>query len=263
MAGKKLQGQVAIVTGASRGIGAATATRLATAGAMVVLAARGADEVEAVAAAIRKTKGLAIAVPADVTDPEAVEEVVESALDQFNRVDILVNNAGVIWPIDEVAEVDAEEWTYSIFTNLIAPLYMARAVLPLFLEQNYGRILNVGSAVGVQPGLSAYAASKAGLHAFTQTLAHEVAGRGVTANLLVPGFVDTALQEDLRSVDTTGTRLGFDDFHALHAEHLLSSPAQIADLIYWLVGPWSRQRNGERFDAGDAEWVAKVGRDLA
>ena len=102
MAGKKLQGQVAIVTGAGRGIGAATARRLAAAGASVVLAARSEEEVEALAAELRKKGSRAIAVAADVSDLAGVEEIVESALEQFDRVDILVNNAGVIWPLEEV-----------------------------------------------------------------------------------------------------------------------------------------------------------------
>ena len=265
MAGKKLQGQVAIVTGAGRGIGAATAQRLAAAGATVVLAARGADEIEAVAAQIRKTRGLAIAVPADITDPEAVEELVESALDQFNRVDILVNNAGVAWPLEEVAEVDAEEWTYNIYTNLIGPFYLVRAVLPLMLEQQYGRILHLGGLAGQAPlaGMSAFAAAKAGQEAFVRALAAEVAGRGVTACVLNPGLVATGLQEDLRSVDTTGTSLDFDQFHTAHAEGRLAAPEAIADLVYWLVGPWSRGRNGEVFAAVDGTWAAQVAADVA
>lgn len=265
MAGKKLQGQVAIVTGAGRGIGAAAARRLAAAGAMVVLAARSADEIEAVAAELRHAKRQAIAVAGDITDPDVVEEVVESALDQFNRVDILVNNAGVIWPLEEVAEVDAEEWTYNIFTNLIAPLYMTRSVLPLMIDQGYGRIVNVSSHAAQipVPGGSAYCAAKAGLDMLTRVLALEIAGRGVTVNALVPGNVDTAMQEDIRSVDTTDTRLDTSYFHDVHARGELMAPDQVADLIYWLAGPWSKLQNGAFFDAGDVTWLEQVRRDLA
>ena len=265
MAGKKLQGQVAIVTGAGRGIGAAVARRLAAAGASVVLAARSAEEIEAVAAELRQAKRHAIAVAGDITDPDVVEEVVESALDQFNRIDILVNNAGVIWPLEEVAEVDAEEWTYNVFTNLIAPMYMVRGVLPLMIDQGYGRIVNVSSQAAQLPvpGASAYCAAKAGLDMFARVLALEVAGRGVTVNTLIPGNVDTAMQEDIRSVDTTDTRLDTSYFHAIHARGELESPAKVADLIYWLAGPWSKAHNGAIFDAGDATWLAEVQRDLA
>ncbi len=145
MAKKKLQGQVAIVTGVGRGIGAATAERLVAAGAMVVLTARTVEEVEATAGRLRGSGGQVIAVPGDVTESDAVEEVVEAALDQFGRIDILVNNAGMVWPLDEVADTDADEWIYNIYTNLIGPFLLTRSVLPLMLDQRSGRILNVSS----------------------------------------------------------------------------------------------------------------------
>ena len=264
MAGKKLQGQVAIITGGGRGIGAAAAARLVAAGASVVLTARSEEEVEAVAARLRQAKGRAIAVPGDITDPEAVEEIVESALDQFGRVDILVNNAGVIWPLEETVDADPDEWAYNITTNLIAPFMLVRNVLPLMVDQGYGRILNISSDAAFTPvsGASAYCAAKAGLDMFTRVLALEVAGSGVAVNSLYPGHVDTAMQEDIRSVDTTGSRLDTTWFHEIHARGELSAPTSVADLVYWLVGPWSRDRNGEFFNAGDAAWVAQVGRDL-
>lgn len=265
MAGKKLQGQAAIVTGAGRGIGAVTAQRLAAAGAAVVLAARSEDEVEAVAARIRQGGGRAIAVAADVSDLNGVEEIVESALEQFDRVDILVNNAGVIWPLEEVAETDPEEWAYNIMINLVGPFFMVRNVLPVMLDQGYGRILNLSSGASTTPllGASAYCAAKAGLDMFTRTLALELAGSRVSTNLLYPGEVDTPMQEDIRSVDTSGSRLDASYFHDLHARGALARPESIADLIYWLVGPWSRTQNGGLWRANDAEWVAQVQRDLA
>jgi NAD(P)-dependent dehydrogenase (short-subunit alcohol dehydrogenase family) len=265
MAGKKLQGQVAIVTGAGRGIGAAAARRLAAAGASVVLAARTEDEVEAVAAALRQGGSRAIAVAADISDLAGVEEIVESALEQFDRVDILVNNAGVIWPLEEIADVDPEEWAYNLMINLVGPFFMVRNVLPIMQDQGYGRILNLGSGASTTPivGASAYCTAKAGLDMFTATLALELGGSKVSANLLYPGHVDTPMQEDIRSVDTTDTRLDTTHWHDLHARGALQPPAAIADLIYWLVGPWSRTRSGESFRADDAEWLAQVRRDLA
>jgi NAD(P)-dependent dehydrogenase (short-subunit alcohol dehydrogenase family) len=265
MAGKKLQGQVAIVTGAGRGIGAAAAQRLAAAGAAVVLAARSEDEVEAVAERIRQARGRAIAVVADVSDLEGVEEIVESALEQFDRVDILVNNAAVIWPLEEVVETDPEEWAYNIMINLVGPFFMVRNVLPLMQDQGYGRILNISSDAAITPvlGGSAYCSAKAGLDMFTRTLALELAGSKVSANLLYPGHVDTSMQADIRSVDTTETRLDASYFHDLHARGALVPPEHIADLIYWLVGPWSRAHNGEAWRADNAEWVEQVRRDLA
>ena len=269
MAGRKLQGQVAVVTGASRGIGAAAARRLAQAGASLVLMARGEAEVEAVAAQIRDGGARAIAVPADVSDSEQIEEVIEAAVEQFGRVDILVNNAAVVWPVDEVAEADAEEWAYAIHINLIGPFYMARNVLPLMQAQSYGRILNLssGAATTPIPGMSAYCAAKAGLDMFTRTLALELTGSDlgtkVTVNTLYPGHVDTEMQADIRSVDTSESALDFAPWHDWHERGQLDDPAHIADQIYWLVGPWSRGRSGESFRSSDAAWREQVARDLA
>jgi NAD(P)-dependent dehydrogenase (short-subunit alcohol dehydrogenase family) len=265
MAGKKLQGQVAIVTGAGRGIGAAAARRLATAGASVVLAARSEEEVEALAADLRKQGSRAIAVAADVSDLAGVEEIAESALEQFDRVDILVNNAGVIWPLEEIVDVDPEEWAYNVMINLVGPFFMVRNVLPVMVDQGYGRILNISSGASSTPilGASAYCSAKAGLDMFTRTLALELAGSKVSVNLLYPGHVDTPMQEDIRSIDTTDTRLDTTHFHDLHARGVLQTSEAVADLIYWLVGPWSRARNGEEFRADDGAWLAQVQTDLA
>lgn len=264
MAGKKLQGQVAIITGAGRGLGAAVAERLVRSGAMAVLTARTAEEIEAVAARLRKQGGRALAVPADITDPESVEEVVEAALDQFNRVDILINNAGLIWPVEQILDVDAEEWTYNVYANLIAPFFLVKMVLPLMLEQGAGRILNItaDSAHIPAPGLSAYAAAKAGLEQWTRTLAMELRGQPVAVNLFNPGPMDTRLQEDLCSVDTTDTVLDFSADQARRAQGDLLAPAAAADLVCWLVGPWARGRSGELFTASDRTWVEQVHRDL-
>jgi NAD(P)-dependent dehydrogenase (short-subunit alcohol dehydrogenase family) len=153
MTKKKLQGQVAIITGGGRGIGAATAARLAATGAKLVLAARSEEEVESVAATLRRQGAQALAVPGDVSDPEVVEEIVETALEQFDRVDILINNAAVIWPLEETIYADPDEWAYNINTNLIAPFLLARNVLPVMMEQRYGRILNISSGGGIYAGL--------------------------------------------------------------------------------------------------------------
>lgn len=237
---------------------------LAAAGAAVVVTARSEDQIEAVAASLRSAGGRAIAVPADVADPEPVEEVVEAALDQFGRVDILINNAAVIWPLEEVSETDADEWTYSIGINLLGPFYMARNVLPVMLEQNYGRIVNISSGAAVHPilGASAYCTAKAGLDMFTRVLAAEIAGSGVTANCLYPGLVDTEMQSDIRSVDTSDSRMDFTRWHAAFEQGELLTPAAVATATLWLAGPWSRTHNGEIFNISDPTWVQRVHADL-
>ncbi len=264
MAGKKLQGQVAIITGAGRGIGAATAVRFAAAGAAVVLIARSEDEVEAVALQVRKQGGRAVAMPCDITDFETVDLAVESTIEQFGRIDILINNAGVIWPVEELADSDPDEWAYNIFTNLVGPYHVTRSVLPVMLEQGSGRIVTVSSDAAFTPlsGASAYCAAKAGLDMWTRVLALELQGQSVTVNTLLPGHVDTAMQEDIRSIDTTDTRLDTSYFHQVYEEGRLRPPALVADLLYWLAGPWSRGRHGETFHADDPAWMGQVQRDV-
>jgi len=262
---KKLQGQVALITGGGRGIGAAAAELLAQAGASLVLTARSEEEIDAVAKRIRKNGGKAIAVTCDVSDFGQIEEVIESAIDQFDRLDILVNNAGLIWPLEEIVDSDPDEWAYNIHVNLVGPYNMARNVLPLMIDQGYGRILNItsGVAAGGFVGISAYSAAKAGLDAFTRTLAAEVTGTGVMVNGLNPGMVETEMQADLRSVDTEGTRIDLSNFHAAYESGRLGSSAETAKQIYWLVGPWGRKETGKIFSAGDAEWRAQVEMDIA
>ena len=264
MARKKLQGQVAIVTGAGRGIGAASAEALAAAGARVVLTARGEDEIAAVLRRIHAQGGAGIAVPADVSDSDQVEEVVEAALGAYDRVDILVNNAGVVWPLDLVVEADLDEWAYNIHVNLVGPFYLTRNVLPLMLDQHYGRILNVtsGAATHPVPGASAYGAAKAGLDQFTRILALELRGTGVHVNALRPGEVDTDMQADIRSVDTEGTTFDTSYFHQIFEQGRLRAPALVAQAIYWLVGPWGRDAHGQFYDLDDPAWQERITADL-
>ena len=187
----ELTGRVAIVTGASRGIGRAVALRLAAAGARVVAGAR-ADHAQPVAREIEAAGGAAVAVALDVTEAESIAAMTRTALDRFERIDVLVNNAGIVRD-KLLLRMKPEEWDAVIATNLTAAFACCRAVLRPMVKQRSGRIVNVGSVVGRtgNPGQANYAASKAGLEGFTRSLALEVAARGITANVVAPGMIET------------------------------------------------------------------------
>ena len=186
-----LAGRVALVTGASRGIGRAVALRLARSGAIVVAGARG-DHAAGTAAEIVQAGGAAEAVALDVTDTADVGAAVAGALARYGRVDILVNNAGITRD-QLLLRMKREDWDAVLATNLTAAFTCSQAVLRPMLKQRGGRIVNVTSVVGQcgNAGQANYAASKAGLIGFTKSLAREVASRGITVNAVAPGLIDT------------------------------------------------------------------------
>jgi 3-oxoacyl-[acyl-carrier protein] reductase len=186
-----LTGRVALVTGASRGIGRAIATRLAAQGAIVVAAARG-DNAAATVAAIAGAGGRAEAVGADVTDAAALGRLPETVADRHGRLDILVSNAGVTRD-QLLLRMKRDDWDLVIATNLTAAFTLAQAAMRPMLKQRGGRIITVSSVVGQMgnAGQTNYAASKAGLIGFAKALAREVASRGITVNVIAPGIIDT------------------------------------------------------------------------
>jgi 3-oxoacyl-[acyl-carrier protein] reductase len=194
-----LQGKVALVTGGSRGIGAAVAQALATAGAAVTVCARNGEAAAATAATIATTGGQAFGVAADVGRSEDAERLVKACLERFGRLDILVNNAGITRD-GLVLRMKDEDWGDVLAVNLNGAFYCARAALRVILKQKQGgRIVNIGSVVGSMgnAGQANYVASKAGLIGLTKALAREVAARGVTVNLVAPGFIETDMTAGL------------------------------------------------------------------
>jgi len=186
-----LQGRVAIVTGASRGIGRAIARRLASRGASVVAAAR-AEHAADVVAEIGAAGGRAEAANVDVTDRASIDAMVAGALERHGRVDILVNNAGIARDQLLLRMKDAD-WDAVLATNLTAAFACSQAVLRPMIKQRAGRIIAISSVVGQagNAGQANYAASKAGLIGFAKALALEVASRGVTVNIVAPGLIET------------------------------------------------------------------------
>jgi len=194
-----LQGRIAVVTGSSRGIGAAIARELAAQGAAVVLNHRdSATQAEAVIAEIVTTGGRAVAIQADVSSYAEAQRLVKETVDRFGRIDILVNNAGTTRDMLIMMMPEAD-WDLVIQTNLKSAFNCSKAAVRPMMKQRFGRIINITSVSGLagQAGQTNYSASKAGMIGFTKALAKEVGPRGITVNAIAPGFVPTVLTDVL------------------------------------------------------------------
>jgi 3-oxoacyl-[acyl-carrier protein] reductase len=186
-----LSGKVAIVTGASRGIGRGVAVMLASAGAHVVAAARG-ENAAGTVAEIQAAGGKAEAVPLELTDTASIGAMLSRVIDRHGRIDILVNNAGVARD-QLMLRMKREDWDQVIGTNLTAAFVLVQAVLKPMIKQRAGRIISISSVVGQtgNAGQTNYAASKAGLIGFSMALARELASRNITVNVVAPGLIET------------------------------------------------------------------------
>jgi 3-oxoacyl-[acyl-carrier protein] reductase len=196
---KRLNGRVALVTGASRGIGAAIAERLAAEGAAVAVNYAGrADAAAEVVASIQASGGTAIALQADVSDPGACAELVAQTLEQLGGLDILVNNAGITRD-GLLVRMSDDDWNAVIQTNLSGAFHMIRAVAKHMMKARSGSIINIASVVGLtgNAGQINYSAAKAGLIGMTKTVARELASRNVRANAIAPGFIATEMTDAL------------------------------------------------------------------
>jgi 3-oxoacyl-[acyl-carrier protein] reductase len=193
-----LQGRVALVTGAGRGIGKAIALELAACGADIVFTNRNKALADAVQAQIEALGRRCVAVQADVSDPAQVDAMVKQGLEQLSTIDILVNNAGITKD-GLILRMTPEDWREVMAVNLDGMFYVTRAVIRTMVRQRRGRIVNLTSVVGFtgNPGQVNYASAKSAVIGFTKSLARELGGRNVTCNAVAPGFIETDMTRDL------------------------------------------------------------------
>ncbi|MBI2949949.1 MAG: 3-oxoacyl-[acyl-carrier-protein] reductase [Verrucomicrobia bacterium] len=235
----QLVNQIAVVTGAGRGIGRAIALKFASEGADVVCVSRTAENSEKVAGEIRALNRKAWAYAVDVADSGAVAAAAEKILTETNRVDVLVNNAGVTRD-GLVVRMKDDDWDTVLNTNLKGAFAFTRALARGFLKQRSGRIINVASVIGLMgnAGQCNYAASKAALIGFTKSIARELASRGVTVNALAPGFIETDMTAGLNE----------ESRQALLARiplNCLGQPEDIANAALFLASPAARYITGQ------------------
>jgi 3-oxoacyl-[acyl-carrier protein] reductase len=208
-----LAGHVALVTGASQGIGRACALKLASAGAAVAVAARNQEKLNELVNEITAAGGKAAAFPLDVGDEEQIKSTVKAAIAQFGKIDILVNNAGITRD-QLVMRMKRADWDSVLQTNLTSAYLATQQVIGSMLKQRWGRIINITSVFGQmgQAGQANYAASKAGLIGLTMAIAREVGSRNITCNAVAPGFIETAmtavLSEDFKQTAVKQIPLG-------------------------------------------------------
>ncbi|UDF29867.1 UNVERIFIED_ORG: SDR family oxidoreductase [Roseateles sp. XES5] len=228
----RLTDKVAIITGASSGIGRAAALLFARQGAKLVLSARGAERLEAVAQEIRQEGGAAIAIAGDVSDEAHHKALVETAQTQFGGLDVAFNNAGTTGPVGPLPELSAAEWQAVLGINLTSGFLAAKYQLPALEARGGGSLVFTSTFVGYTagfPGLAAYAASKSGLVGLVQVLASEYGPKGIRVNALLPGATDTPMG---RHVANTPEALQF--VAGLNAFKRIAAPEEIAEAALFL-----------------------------
>ena len=216
-----LSGQVALITGAGRGIGRAIALRLARAGVALVLAARTESQLGETARLAQQFDVAALPLPTDVTEDEQTQALVETALARFGQLDIVVNNAGGGPPRTPVVRAQRADWEATLRTNLWATMLVSKLALPAMLARRRGTIINICSQAGLagRAGEAAYAAAKFGVRGFSQALLEEVREKGIRVSTIYPGYVDTAMIPANRRL----------------TRHKMLSPEDVAKAVYHLV----------------------------
>lgn len=250
-----LQNKVALVTGASRGIGAATAKILAERGAKVALTARTVADLESVSSVINQAGGEALVLPANILDSKQVSTAVETLLRTWKRIDILINNAGLGTPIAPVEEIGEEDWDQTVALNLKSAFLCTRAVAPYMKKQRYGRIVNVSSYAGRNYSLISgpqYSSAKAGLLGFTKHMAAELGPYGICVNAVAPSIVLTARVQakwEARSAEEQRTILSRIPLRRL------AQPEEVAKVIAFLASDDASYVNGVCVDINGGSYM--------
>ena len=237
-----LAGKVALVTGASSGIGRAAALALAGEGAHLVLGARSRERLEAVAEQIRQAGGQAHALAGDVQDEAYAQALVDQAVSAFGGLDIAFNNAGTLGAMGESPSIAREAWDETLAVNLSSAFLAAKHQIPAMLRRGKGSVIFTSTFVGYTvgfPGMAAYAASKSGLLGLTQALAAEFGGQGIRVNALLPGGTDTPMGRQLADTEDKRRQVG-----SLHALKRLATPEEIAGTVLYLASEASSFTTG-------------------
>ena len=251
-----LNGRVAIITGAGRGIGRTIALAFSRLGASLTLAARTESELSETVKLCQDIGAQAQAVVTDVTDWDQVQNLVVAAFREYGEVDVLVNSAGIYGPIGPTIDVDLDAWKRGVEVNLYAPLYLCRALMPHFMQRRQGKIilLGGGGATTPLPNFSSYAASKAGLARLADTLAEELKPYNVQVNVIAPGLVDTRLQDEVLQAGNRAGGLYEKIKQARETGKGAVSPEIAADLAVFLSSEASGKLTGKLIAAPYDPW---------
>lgn len=247
----KLDGQVALITGAGRGIGRAIALAYAREGAKLALAARSESELEEAVSAVAHSGSEAIAVRTDVTSQAGTERLARRVVERFGRIDVLVNNAGISGPVGPLQDNDIAEWVDTINVNLTGTFLVCRAVVPVMIGQGGGKIINLSGAgvANAWSNMSAYCSSKAAVVRLTEVLAQELEGKGIAVNALGPGSVHTSMWEKMTE---QAADAGAEFIHQLGQRVLSGGGASMddcAELAVWLASEESAGLTGRIISA--------------